>query len=51
MSDLYFSDRERGPRPRTAEDISATVWTALRHLIDSRIEDGSFGYKFPGILS
>ena len=47
MSDLYFSDRERGPRPRTAEDISATVWTALRHLIQSRIEDGSFGYKFP----
>ena len=47
MSDLYFSDRERGPRPRTAEDISATVWTALRHLIESRIEDGSFGYKFP----
>ena len=46
-SDLYFSDRERGPRARTIEDISATVWAALRHLIESRIEDGSFGYKFP----
>lgn len=49
MSDLYFSDRERGPRPRTTEDISATVWTALRHLVQSRIDDGSFGYKFPEV--
>jgi hypothetical protein len=47
MSDLYFSDRERGPRPRTAEDIGTAVWTALRHLIEGRIDDGSFGYKFP----
>lgn len=47
MSDLYFSDRERGPRPRTIEVIGVTVWMALRHLIQSRIEDGSFGYKFP----
>ena len=47
MYEPYFSDRERGPRPRTAEDISATVWVALRHLIEGRIEDGSFGYKFP----
>src|ERR1700722_10587608 len=51
MSDLYFSDRERGRRPRTTEDINATVWTALRHLIRSRIEDGSFGYKFPEACS
>jgi hypothetical protein len=47
MSDLYFSDREHGPRPRTIEQIGATVWTALRYLIESRIEDGSLGYKFP----
>src|ERR1700693_4279709 len=31
MSDLYFSDRERGPRPRTAEHIGATVWIGLQH--------------------
>ena len=49
MSDLYFSDREQGPRPRTIEQIGATVWTALRYLIESRIEDGSFGYKFPEV--
>jgi len=47
MSDFYFSDRERGPRPRTVEEISAAVWTALRYLIEGRIDDGSFGYKFP----
>ena len=47
MSDLYFSDRERGPRPRTIEDIGAPLWTALRCLIEARIDDGSFGYKFP----
>ena len=45
MIDLYFS--ERGPQPRTSETISATVWGALRHLIRSRIDDGSFGYKIP----
>jgi hypothetical protein len=49
MSEIYFSDRERGPRARTAEVISDTVWTALRHLIQSRVEDGSFGYKFPEV--
>jgi hypothetical protein len=47
MSDFYFSDRERGPRPRTAETISPAVWAALRHLVQGRIEDGSLGYKFP----
>jgi hypothetical protein len=49
MSDVYFSDRERGPRPATTEIISATVWTALRYLIQSRIDDGSFGYRFPAM--
>ena len=49
MSDLYFSDRERGPRPRTAEVIGAAVWAASRHLIQSRIGDGSFGFKFPEV--
>jgi hypothetical protein len=46
MPELYFSDRERGPRPRTVEDIGENVWAALRHLIQGRIDDGSFGYKF-----
>jgi hypothetical protein len=47
MSDMYLSDRERGPRARTAEEIGGVLWTALRHLIEGRIDDGSFGYKFP----
>lgn len=47
MSDSYFSDRERGPRPRTAEEVTPAVWSAFQHLMSSRIDDGSFGYKFP----
>jgi hypothetical protein len=51
MSDSYISDREQGPRARTLEDIDQTVWSALRYLIRSRIEDGSFGYKFPEVCA
>jgi len=47
MSDPYFTDRERAPRPRTVEVINRTVWTALQYLIQSRIDNGSFGFKFP----
>lgn len=43
----YFSDRERGPRARTEEAISERVWAALYDLIQSRINDGSFGARFP----
>jgi hypothetical protein len=43
----YFSDRELGPRPRTEQEISVTVWRALRLLMDRHIEDGSFGFGFP----
>ena len=49
MTDLYSS--QRGPRPRTSEAISATVWGALRHLFQSRIDNGSFGYKSPEACS
>jgi hypothetical protein len=34
MGETYFSDRERGERPRTAEDVPLTVWAALVDLID-----------------
>ena len=43
----YFSDREIGERPRTAEEIGESVWGGLSALIDSRVEDGSFGVDFP----
>lgn len=34
----YFSDREKGPRPRTEELIPLRVWGALHDLIQARIE-------------
>lgn len=43
----YFSDREKGERSRTDEKISNHVWGGLYGLIQGRINDGSFGYKFP----
>lgn len=43
----YFSDRELGPRPRTSEEISLPVWRGLVHLIRGRLDDGSFGYRYP----
>lgn len=43
----YFTDREFGARPRSAETVDERVWTALRGLIETRVEDGSFGLRFP----
>lgn len=43
----YFSDRERGPRQRTEEVIPLRVWGGLHALIQARIDDGSFGFRYP----
>lgn len=43
----YFTDREYGSRPRTVETIDARVWGGLHAIIIARINDGSFGYRFP----
>ena len=45
--DFYFSDRELAPKPRTIEEISHKVWGGIVASINSRISDGSFGYKYP----
>lgn len=47
MVQAYFSDRERGLRARTEEVIAARVWGALHDLVQGRIDDGSFGFRFP----
>ena len=47
MPTPYFSDREAGPRPRTSEEISRGVWGGIVAAIRSRLDDGSFGYRFP----
>ena len=44
---LYFTDREYGERPRTIDAIDAQLWDGLHGLIDTRVGDGSFGYRFP----
>ena len=43
----YFTDREFGERPRTIDVIDARLWGGLCSLIDTRVGDGSFGYRFP----
>jgi len=47
MPQQYFSDREAGPRPRTSEEIPLPVWGGIVAAINSRVKDGSFGYRFP----
>ena len=47
MSTTYFSEREQGPRPRTDELISQTVWRALLRRIEVGIGNGAFGWRFP----
>ena len=43
----YFTDREFGERPRTVDAIDGRLWGGIHSLIDTRIGDGSFGYRFP----
>lgn len=43
----YFSDRERGPRPRTKLEIEALPWGGLIALIGSYVSSGGFGIDFP----
>ena len=43
----YFSDRENGPRARTEEVINQAVWDGVAALVESLVDDGAFGYKFP----
>ena len=43
----YWTDREYGARPRTEDVIDERVWGGLQGLIETAIDDGSFGYRFP----
>ncbi len=46
MSD-YFSDRENGPRARTEQVISMTVWAGIVATVQALINSGAFGLRFP----
>jgi hypothetical protein len=43
----YFTDREYGEQPRTGDAIDQRLWSALVAVIETRLCDGSFGYRFP----
>lgn len=47
MSADYFTDREYGKRPAVSEAIDGRVWGAIYALIDMRIGNGAFGFRFP----
>ena len=46
MSTSYFTDREYGARPAISETIDERVWGALHALVDMRIGNGAFGFRF-----
>lgn len=43
----YFSDKERGLRPRTEESITPAVWGGIVAYIQTLISTGALGYQFP----
>jgi hypothetical protein len=47
MSADYFSDRERGPRARTEQQVGGPAWGGIVSLIKSGVTKGGFGYAFP----
>lgn len=51
MSTSYYSDREQGPQPCIKEEISNEAWGGIIAAINTRINDGSFGYRYPETCS
>lgn len=47
----FFSDRERGPRPRTKSAISAAAWGGILAAINSRVADGSLAKRYALLCS
>jgi len=43
----FFSDRERGKTPQTITELTPAAWRGIAALISSRLNDGSFGARFP----
>ena len=43
----YFTDREYGERSRTLEVVDERIWGGLCALIETGVDDGSFGHRFP----
>lgn len=47
INGMYFSDRELGPRARTEQEISSSVWGGIVVVISTLISTGAFGADFP----
>ncbi len=47
MSDYYFSDREKGPKPRDIDEITEDAWGGIVAEIGSLVSNGAFGYRHP----
>lgn len=45
----YFSEREQGERPRSGESLTDIVWRGIQTEILARINDGSFGARYPEV--
>jgi len=45
----YFSDREQGSRARVEEEITDAPWGGIAAEVRSRVQDGSFGSRYPRI--
>jgi len=45
----YFSDKEKGPKPRTTETISPSAWGGIVAIVQSLVSTGGFGEHFPEI--
>ena len=43
----YFSEREKGERPREFEQIGEGAWGAIQALVSARVEDASFAASYP----
>jgi hypothetical protein len=43
----YFSDRERGSKPRIEEAISPAVWGGIVAFVNTLVSKGAFGIDFP----
>jgi hypothetical protein len=42
-----YSERERGPKPRVFDAIDERTWSGIVILVQSKIDDGSFGAGYP----
>jgi hypothetical protein len=47
MSSAYYSDRVRGPRARSEEEIDETLWEAIQALVERSVDTAVFAEDFP----